>query len=80
MSNIVQLVVTGRQANTAVQVADDLYAGTKRISAAAEGLAHLDIDPESRAEALTALYEAARLVQRAGAITERALLIAAERN
>jgi len=45
-----------------------------RISAAAQGLALLEIDPESRAEALTALYDAAQLVQRAAAMTERAIL------
>lgn len=73
MSNVVQLVA-GVPANTAVQVGNDLFASTTRISAAAQGLALLEIDPESRAEALTALYDAAQLVQRAAAMTERAIL------
>ncbi len=79
MSNVVSLVA-GTPLNTAVRVGDDLVAVTVRIGAAAQGLAHLNIDPESRAEALVALYEASRLVQRAAAVAERAIVRAAERD
>ncbi len=76
MSNVIRLVA-GTPLHRPVQIGEDLVATMVRIGAAAQGLAHLDIDAESRAEALVALYEASRLIQRAAAIAERAIVKAA---